>query len=88
MSEKFEEEQKGLQSENAKSREKLAKAKKESQNVDRFVALAKKASQLENLTPERVRELLERIEISEKVQNENGEKTQDVRLFYRFVGAL
>ena len=88
MSEKFEEEQRGLQSENAKFREKLAKAKKESQNVDRFVALAKKASQLENLTPERVRELLERIEISEKVQNENGEKTQDVRLFYRFVGAL
>ena len=50
--------------------------------------LAKSTALLENLTPEKVRELLERIEISEKTLSEDGEKTQKVRLFYRFVGAL
>jgi hypothetical protein len=88
MNEDFEDEQKDLKIQNITFREKITKVKAESQNVDNFVKLAKSTALLGNLTPEKVRELLERIEISEKTIDEDGEKTQKVRLFYRFVGAL
>ena len=88
MSEDFEKEQRNLEIQNIAFREKITKIKADCQNVDNFVKLAKSTALLENLTPEKVRELLERIEISEKTLSEDGEKTQKVRFFYRFVGAL
>lgn len=88
MSEKFEVEQRELNAKNMELREKIAKSDVVNQNVNKFLSLAKKAASLDNLTADHVRQLLERIEISEKTVNEKGEKIQKVALTYRFVGMI
>lgn len=88
MNHKFEAEQEELSAENLIFREKMRVENEATQKVDQFLELAKQAANLENLTDQNVRKLLERIEISEKVKDEMGETTQKVRLFYRFVGEI
>ena len=46
------------------------------------------AADLKNLTPELVRELLEKIEIGERIVDEYGKKSQEVVFHYRFIGKV
>ena len=43
---------------------------------------------MKNLTPKLVHELLEKIEIDERIVDEYGKKSQEVVLHYRFIGKV
>lgn len=58
------------------------------ENIVKFLKEVEQATDLKNLTPELVRELLERIEIGERIVDEYGKKSQEVVLHYRFIGKV
>lgn len=60
----------------------------QSNNIDRFVAVVKKYSHIDELTPEIVAEFIDKILVHEATKDENGERHQQVDVFFNCVGVL
>lgn len=56
------------------------------QNVEKFIPLIKKYTDIQELNAYILNELIERIVVHEKVVDEDGNKTQKVEIYYKFVG--
>ena len=59
-----------------------------SQGVEEFLNLVRRCSEIKELTPTIVNTLIEKITIGERKRDENGELTQEINIFYKFVGSL
>lgn len=87
LSDNYETEQQELKSFIDKTNQRIFEQTKQTKDIFQFVKLVKKYFEPTELTPEMVRELIERIELGhpEKV---NGQRRQIVKIRYRFVDEL
>ena len=84
---RYEGEQKQLREKCEKLQQSLISTKEKTENSDRFIRLVKSITQPETLTPELVGNLIERVEVGD-VYIVDGEKKQDVRILFNFVGEI
>ena len=84
---RYEEEQKQLRENSDMLRQSLIAAKEETQNTAHFIQLVRSITMPEKLTPELVGSLIERVEVGD-VYVVDGEKKQDVRILFNFVGEI
>lgn len=88
LSQEYEEEQKTLTARIRELQEVLMKAKEQSDNVNRFMRLIRKYTEITVLTPEIVREFIEKIVVHEKQKSDSGKRTQAVEIIYNCVGVI
>ena len=84
---RYDGEQKQLREKCEKLQQSLISTKEKTENSDRFIRLVKSITQPETLTPELVGNLIERVEVGD-VYIVDGEKKQDVRILFNFVGEI
>ncbi len=87
LSQEYQEEQNTLNARIRELQEILMKAKEQSDNVNRFMRLIRKYTDITELTPEIVREFVEKVIVHEK-QVIDGKRTQAVEIIYNCVGAI
>ena len=85
MSENYEAEQKTLESRVTELRGQISSQQESSVNVERFLALVRKYTSITELTPEIIREFVERVEIF-KPERINGHKVQKMRIVWNCIG--
>ena len=87
LSQEYEDEQSMLNSRIRELQEILTKAKEQSDNIAGFMRIIRKYTEITELTPEIVREFIEKVIVHEK-QKVNGKRTQAVEIIYNCVGAI
>ncbi len=85
MTESYEAEQKTLESRVAQLREQIAAQQESSVNVDRFLALVRRYTDIRELTPEIIREFVERIEVYQ-AERVCGKKVQRMHIVWNCIG--
>lgn len=87
MSQSFEQEQRELKERAFHLRQELSKAKEQSDNVTRFMRAVRKYTEITELTPELVREFVQKVVVyqAEKI---NGRRTQRIDLYFNGVGQI
>lgn len=85
MYENYEAEQKTLESRVAELRSQIASQQESNINVDTFITKVRKYTDVPELTPEIIREFIDRIEIY-KPERMNGHKIQRMRLLWNCIG--
>lgn len=87
MSQSYEQEQRELKGRTYFLRQELFKAKEQSDNVTRFMRSIRKYTEIAELTPEIVREFVQKVVIyqAEKI---NGRRTQRIDLYFNGVGQI
>lgn len=88
MSSKYEEEQATIDTQLAELREALQDTAGKTQNVASFISLIRNYNGITKLTPAIVNALIDKITVSERKEGENGNITQEICIFYKFVGLL
>lgn len=84
----YEAEQASLQERVNRLREQLAHTQEVQDNVEQFVPLIQKYTDIQELTPHILNELIEKIVVHEKKVEEDGSKSQMVEIHYKFVGCI
>ena len=87
MSKAYEQEQQTLTERVAKLRAEISAAKKETDNAAKFMRMVKRYTEIEKLTPEIVREFVEKV-IVHQAENIDGIRRQKVEIIYNCVGAI
>lgn len=87
MAQSYEEEQSTLTERVKILREELGRAKENSDNIVKLVRLVKKYIEITELTPEIVRELIEKI-IVHQAERVDGKKSQAVEIIYNGIGTI
>lgn len=82
----LDQEERELKSKLETLKEQWAKTQEVFQNVEKFIPLIKKYTDIQELNAYILNELIERIVVHEKVVDEDGNKTQKVEIYYKFVG--
>ena len=87
ISQSFEQEQSKLKERAYHLRQELSKAKEQSDNVTRFMRSVRKYTEITELTPELVREFVQKVVVyqAEKI---NGRRTQRIDLYFNGVGQI
>ncbi len=85
---KYQGEQASLTEKVSKLKEQLYKTTDETENAEEWIKLLKKYTRPTELTREMLTALIQKIVVHEKVANPNGGKTQEIEIFYRFVGNI
>ncbi|WP_438849004.1 DUF4368 domain-containing protein [Anaerocaecibacter muris] len=87
MSQSYEQEQRELKERTYFLRQELSKAKEQSDNVTRFMRSVCKYTEITELTPEVVREFVQKVVVyqAEKI---NGRRTQRIDLYFNGVGQI
>ena len=85
MSENYEVEQKTLECRVAKFRTQIAAQQESSLNIDRFLALVRRYTDIRELTPEIIREFVDHIEIF-KPEQIGGHRVQRMRIVWNCIG--
>lgn len=87
LSKDYEFEQTNLNQEVTSLESQLSKQKEETENIQKFLKVVRKYTSLEELSPNIVNELIDRIEIH-KPDKSTGKRTQQIDIYYNFVGNL
>ena len=87
MAKSYEEEQSTLTERVKVLREELAREKENTDNIVKLICLVKKYTGITELTPEIVREFIEKI-VVHQAERKDGKKTQAVEIIYNGVGAI
>lgn len=87
LSKSFENEQQELILRADKLQEEITALKNNDINIDSFMKLVNKYLDFEELTPQILHELVEKIVVHERIK-ENGKKYQQVDIYYNFVGLV
>ena len=66
----------------------IAKSDKVYENIERFLPLIWKYTGITELTPYILNELIEKIVVHEKTVGSDGIKTQQVDIYYKFIGCI
>lgn len=85
MSESYDEEQRNLMNRVAEIKAEISSQEESTGKADSFLALVRKYTDIRELTPEIVREFVERIDIFEP-QCDNGNKVQKIRIIWNCIG--
>ena len=87
MSQAYEQEQATLTERIKVLRKELSTAKEEADNVTKFMRLVKRYTEITELTPEIVREFIQKV-IVHQAEKVNGKRMQAVEIIYNCVGAI
>ena len=87
MSQSYEQEQQELKERTYFLRQELSKAKEQSDNVTRFMRSVRKYTEITELTPEIVREFVQKV-IVYQAEKVNGRRTQRIDLYFNGVGQI
>lgn len=88
LSNKYQQEQHDLEQQIITLRTKLDKAEEELLGAEKWVQLIKEHSVPKKLTATLLNTLIEKIAIHAPEENEQGERTQKVDIYYRFIGKI
>ena len=88
MAPKYEREQAALQGQREELAAEISKSDKVYENIEQFLPLIWKYTGITELTPYILNELIERIVVHEKAVGPDGVKTQQVDIYYKFVGCI
>ena len=88
MAPKYEREQAALQGQWEELAAEISKSDKVYENIEQFLPLIWKYTGITELTPYILNELIERIVVHEKAVGPDGVKTQQVDIYYKFVGCI
>lgn len=83
----YESEQETLRSKCEKLQAQIAAARTTSDNAKQFIRVIKKFTDMQELTPEIVATLIERVEIGQ-AKNVDGVKKQEIKIIYNFIGNI
>lgn len=83
----YETEQETLRSKCEKLQEQIAAARTTSDNTKQFIRVVKKFTEMQELTPEIVATLIERVEVGQ-AQKVDGVKKQEIKIIYNFIGNI
>jgi len=83
----FETEQEGLRSKCEALRAEITAARTTSDKAKQFIRVVKRFTEMQELTPEIVATLIERVEIGQ-AQVVDGEKKQEIKIVYNFIGDI
>lgn len=84
----YEKEQESLKEKRDQLIAQLAHTQEVQDNVEQFVPLIQKYTDIQELTPYILNELIEKIIVHEKKVDEDGSKSQLVEIHYKFVGCI
>jgi len=84
----YESEQRELKTQCVALREDITKADAAFAGAQNFAALVQKYTEITELNAAILNELIDKIVVHEKTVDDNGEKTQQVDIYYRFIGYL
>lgn len=82
------EEEKELKNKQKTLQKELDKTSEVFQNVEKFIPLIRKYTDIQELNAYILNELIERIVVHEKTIGDDGKKTQKVEIYYKFVGVV
>lgn len=88
LSAKYQEEQSQLESKKCELQAKLDKAAQDTDGAEKWLSLVCKYTELTELTAPLLNELIDKIVVHESVKDEDGSKTQEIEIFYRFIGKI
>ena len=88
MAPKYEREQIELRSRREELAAEIAKNDEVYNNIQQFIPLIWKYTNIQELTPYILNELIEKIVVHEKVVGPDGIKTQQVDIYYKFIGLI
>ncbi|HNZ49717.1 MAG TPA: recombinase family protein [Candidatus Hydrogenedentes bacterium] len=84
---KYEAEQETLRTKCEKLQEQIAAARTTSDNAKQFIRVVRKFTEMQELTPEIVSTLIERVEVGQ-AQMVDGVKKQEIKIIYNFIGNI
>ena len=87
LSKGYDTEQADLQEEMTRLQEHIQQAEKQSVNVDRFLSIVKKYTNLTELTPEILHEFVDRI-IVHAPDKSSGRRLQEIEIIYNHIGTF
>lgn len=87
LSQKYEKEQTELEAKIEALAEQLDSTKEQEDGIEKWISLIKHSS-LSGLTADFLNTLIEKILVHEAVKDEDGNKSQEIEIFYRFVGKI
>ncbi len=85
---KYQEDQLQLESKKQELQAKLDKSAQDADGAEKWLALVRKYTELTELNAPLLNELIDKIVVHEAVKDENGSRTQEIEMFYRFVGKI
>lgn len=88
LSSKYQQEQEQLEAKISDLNTQLETVKEQVLNAEKWIALIKKYTDLNELTAEVLNTMIEKILIHEAVKDNNGNRVQEIEIFYRFVGNI
>ena len=88
LSAKYQEEQVQLEEKVKTLQAKLDKSEQDTNDAEKWLALVRKYTELTELTAPLLNELIDKIVVHQAVNDEDGERTQEIEIFYCFVGKI
>lgn len=88
LSAKYQEEQTQLESKKQELQAKLDKSAQDTDGAEKWLSLVRKYTELTELTAPLLNELIDKIVVHQAENDENGSRTQEIEIFYRFVGKI
>ena len=88
LSADYEQEQATLKARVTELQTELGQAQEAAVNVEKFMAVVRKYTSFEELTPTLLREFVEKIVVHKCWKDEQGTRHQDIEIYYSFVGKV
>lgn len=88
LSQKYQEEQEQLEAKITALNSQLETAREQVVNTEKWVDLVKQYTDLNELTADVLNGMIEKILIHEAVKDSEGNRVQEIEIFYRFVGNI
>ena len=88
LSAKYQEEQTQLENKTHELKAKLDKSAQDADGAEKWLSLIRKYTELTKLIAPLLNELIDKIVVHQAENDENGSRTQEIEIFYRFVGKI
>ena len=88
LSQKYQQEQGELETRIEALTAQLASTKEQEDGINRWIDLIKQFSSPTELTAEMLNTLIEKVVVHEATKDADGKRTQEIEIFYRFVGKI
>ena len=88
MFKRYEEEQAGLKERRNQLTELITRAESVYENIDKFLPIIQKYTDITELNTQILNELIQKIVIYEKTDSPDGSKSQRVDIHYKFIGYM
>ncbi len=88
LSAKYQEEQSQLEIKKREIQDKLEKSAQDTDDAEKWISLVRKYTKLTELNAPLLNELIDKILVHNAITDENGNRVQEIEIFYRFVGKI